>query len=181
MSHATYTQDGDIGVITLDDGKANAMSPVMSDAINAALDQAESDAKAVLLIGRENVLSGGFDLTIIRGGDPERARIMWLKGAKLMMRFYGFPKPLVMATRGHSMALGAFMLLTADYRIGASGDFKIGLNEVAIGMTLPPFGLMLAQNRLASHHLHNATINANIYQSDDAVAAGFLDETVAKG
>jgi len=180
MSSATYNQDGDVGIITMDDGKANAMNPTMIGAVNDCLDQAERDAKAVILTGRENVLSGGFDLKIIRGGDPEAARAMSLGGARLMMRLYGLPKPLVLATRGHSVALGGFMLLTGDYRIGAAGDFTIGLNEVAIGMTLPPFGLMLARARLASNHLQNATINANLYDPAGAVAAGFLDEAIAR-
>ena len=181
MSVATFELHGDVGVVTMDDGKANAMNPTMIEAVNAALDEAEAKAKAVVLAGREKVLCGGFDLNIIRGGDPELARKMSLGGAKLMMRLYGFPRPLVITTGGHCVALGGFMLLTGDYRIGVSGDFKIGLNEVAIAMTLPPFGLMLAKERIATRHLQNATTNATLFTPDEAVEVGFLDETVAPG
>ncbi len=181
MSVATFELHGDVGVVTMDDGKANAMNPTMIEAVNAALDEAEAKAKAVVLAGREKVLCGGFDLNIIRGGDPELARKMSLGGAKLMMRLYGFPRPLVITTDGHCVALGGFMLLTGDYRIGVSGDFKIGLNEVAIAMTLPPFGLMLAKERIATRHLQNATTNATLFTPDEAVEVGFLDETVAPG
>lgn len=181
MSVATFELHGDVGVVTMDDGKANAMNPTMIEAVNAALDEAEAKAKAVVLAGREKVLCGGFDLNIIRGGDAELARKMSLGGAKLMMRLYGFPRPLVITTGGHCVALGGFMLLTGDYRIGVSGDFKIGLNEVAIAMTLPPFGLMLAKERIATRHLQNATTNATLFTPDEAVEVGFLDETVAPG
>ena len=181
MSVATFELHGDVGVVTMDDGKANAMNPTMIEAVNAALDEAETKAKAVVLAGREKVLCGGFDLNIIRGGDPELARTMSLGGAKLMMRLYGFPRPLIITTGGHCVALGGFMLLTGDYRIGVSGDFRIGLNEVAIAMTLPPFGLMLAKERIATRHLQNATTNATLFTPDDAIEVGFLDETVAPG
>lgn len=180
MSVATFELHGDVGVVTLDDGKANAMNPTMIEAVNAALDEAEAKSKCVVLAGREKVLCGGFDLNIIRGGDPKLARTMSLGGAKLMMRLYGYPRPLVITTGGHCVALGGFMLLTGDYRIGVSGDFKIGLNEVAIAMTLPPFGLMLAKERIATRHLQNATTNANLFSPNDAVDVGFLDETVSR-
>lgn len=181
MSVVNFELHGDVGVITMDDGKANAMNPTMIEAVNAALDEAEAKAKAVVLAGREKVLCGGFDLKIIRGGDPELARTMSLGGAKLMMRLYGYPRPLVITTGGHCVALGGFMLLTGDYRIGVSGDFRIGLNEVAIAMTLPPFGMMLAKERIATRHLQNATTNATLFTPDEAVEVGFLDETVNPG
>ncbi|MBS01242.1 MAG: hypothetical protein CMQ24_00825 [Gammaproteobacteria bacterium] len=75
MSVATFELHGDVGVVTMDDGKANAMNPTMIEAVNAALDEAEAKAKAVVLAGREKVLCGGFDLNIIRAVIPNsRAR-----------------------------------------------------------------------------------------------------------
>jgi enoyl-CoA hydratase len=178
MSFAEYDQQGDLGLITMDDGKANAMGPDMIVAVNAALDQAEADARVAIITGRPGVLSGGFDLKVIRSGDAAAIQAMTLAGARLLMRIYGFSKPIVMATGGHGVALGGFLLLTADYRIGVSGNFKIGLNEVAIGMTLPPFALMLSRARLANIHLTNAAINAHMFDPEEAVQAGFLDEVV---
>ncbi|HJN52466.1 MAG: crotonase/enoyl-CoA hydratase family protein [Pseudomonadales bacterium] len=179
MSIVNYEQQGDVAIVTMDDGKANAMNPDMAEAINSALDKAEASAKAVVITGRPGVFSGGFDLKIIRSGDPAAAQQMRLAGTRVLMRIYGFPKPIIMAALGHSLALGGFLLLTGDYRIGASGDFTIGLNEVAIGMTLPPFAMMLATARIDNRHLSNAAINANMYNPDQAIAAGFLDEVVA--
>ena len=176
---ATYALDGEIAVIAMDDGKANAFGPNMIAAVNAHLDRAADEAKAVLLTGRPGLLSGGFDLKVIRSGDPQAARAMSLAGARLMMRLYGLPQPLVIAAPGHAIALGAFCLLTADYRIGVDGDFRIGLNETAIGMSLPPFGLMLAKDRLSKRHLARAAIGATLFGPQEARDAGFLDEVVA--
>ncbi len=169
----------DIAIVTMDDGKANAFGPNMIAAVNASLDRAADDARAVLLTGRPGLFSGGFDLKVIRSGDVEAARTMRLAGARLMMRLYGLPQPLVIAAPGHAIALGAFCLLTADYRVGTAGNFNIGLNETSIGMSLPPFGLMLARERLSKRHLARAAIGATLFSPENAQDAGFLDEVVA--
>lgn len=176
---ATYELLDRVAVVTMDDGKANAFGPDMIATVNSLLDRAESEAKAVVLTGRAGLFSGGFDLKVIRGDDPEAARNMSLGGARLMMRLYGLPLPLVIAASGHAIALGAFCLLTADYRIGTAGDFRIGLNETAIGMTLPPFGLMLAGERLSKRYLTRAAIAATMFSPEEAEDAGFLDDVVA--
>ncbi len=176
MSRLTYEKLDEISIIRMDDGKANAMSPDMIADVNEALDKAEEESRAVLITGRPGVLSGGFDLNIIRSGDAASIQSMVNAGANLLMRIYGFPKPIVMATPGHGVALGGFLLLAADYRFGVVGDYKIGLNEVAIGMTLPPFALMLAKSRIANQFLTNAAITANMYDPETAVHVGFLDE-----
>ena len=177
--YASYVATDGIAVVTLNDGKANAFGPNMIEAVNSLLSRAQAEeAKAVVLMGRPGLFSGGFDLKVIRGDDPEAARAMSLGGARLMMRLYGFPLPLVIAATGHAVALGAFCLLTGDYRVGTAGDFRIGLNETAIGMSLPPFGLMLANERLSKRHLSRAAIAATMFTPDEARDAGFLDEVV---
>jgi len=173
---ANYELADHVAVITMDDGKANAFGPAMIGAVNGLLDRATDEAKAVVLTGRPGLFSGGFDLRVIRGGDPQAARAMSLAGARLMMRLYGLPQPLVIAATGHAVALGAFCLLTGDYRVGAAGDFRIGLNETAIGMSLPPFGLMLANERLSRRYLARAAMAATMFTPDAARDAGFLDE-----
>lgn len=168
-----------VAVIIMNDGKANAFGPNMIAAVNKQLDRAEAEAKATVLAGRPGLFSGGFDLRVIRGDDPEASRAMSLGGARLMMRLYGHPQPLVIAATGHAVALGAFCLLTGDYRLGTDGDFRIQLNETAIGMSLPPFGLMLAGERLSKRYLTRSTIAATMFSPDEAKDAGFLDEVVA--
>ena len=175
----TYEQVGDVALIIMDDGKANAFGPPMIAAVDAMLDRAADDAKAVVLTGRPGIFSGGFDLNVIRGGDATQARAQALGGARLMMRLYGWPQPLVVAASGHAIALGAFCVLVGDHRLGADGEFRIGLNEVAIGATLPPFAWLLAKERLSKRYLTQATLTAKMYEPNGACDAGFLDEVVA--
>ena len=172
-----YTLNEKIATITLDDGKANAVSHTFMDEINSALDQAENEAGAVVLLGRHGVFSAGFDLKEIQKG-ADAANALVARGAELFYRLFGFPMPLVAGCTGHAMAAGAFLLLSCDTRIGVRGDFKLGLNETAIGMSLPVFGLELARNRLSKRHLTSAVIQSHLYSPDEAVHAGYLDETV---
>ena len=181
MALVEFTMTGSVAVIAMDDGKANAMGPDMIAAMNDALDRAESEASAVVIIGRDGVFCGGFDLKVIRSGDAAAQVAMTTAGAHLALRLYGFPKPVVMAATGHSVALGGFLLLAADHRIGVTGDFNVGLNEVAIGMSLPPFALMLSRARLEHRFLTGAALNATMYTHEQAIPVGFLDEMVAPG
>jgi enoyl-CoA hydratase len=89
-----------------------------------------------------------------------------------------FPFPIVGACTGHAIAKGAFLLLSCDYRIGTIGSFKIGLNEVAIGMTMHQAGLELARNRVPINYLTRSVINAEVFDPETAVLAGFLDTLV---
>ena len=100
-------------------------------------------------------------------------------GGRLALRLYEFPLPVVIGCTGHALAMGAVALCAADLRIGAAGAYKIGLNEVAIGLTLPPFAIELARARLAPTHLQRATALAEVFDPTNAVAAGFLDRVVA--
>jgi len=168
-------RDG-IALITMDDGKANALSHEVIDALHACLDRAEREARAVLLTGREKRLSGGFDLSVMISS-PEAARNLVTAGAELMLRLYTFPRPVVVACTGHALAAGAILLLVADARIGAAGEFKIGLNEVAIQMTLPIFAMELARDRLSKRHFTAAVTQARIFDPVQAKDAGYLDAT----
>ena len=178
-SPVVFTLEGGVGVVRMDDGKANAISHAVIDAFNAALDQAaEAAPKALAIVGRPGRFSAGFDLTVMsQGGDATRELVT--RGAELALRIFEWPAPVVLGATGHAMAMGAVLLCTADERIGARGDFKIGLNEVAIGLALPAFAYELARERLARRHFHRATTLAEIYSPDGAVEAGYLDRVVA--
>jgi enoyl-CoA hydratase len=172
-----YAQEGSIAVITMDDGKANALSPAMLEAIGSAFDKAEKDAKAVILAGRPGRFCAGFDLKIMMTG-PDAAMSMIMKGGELFLRLYEFPKPIVMAVTGHAMAGGILLAATGDIRIGARGDFKLGLNEVQNNMPVPVLAHELARDRLTAKELLPAVAHAKIYDPDAAVEAGWLDLAV---
>jgi enoyl-CoA hydratase len=174
-----YENSDGIVVITMDDGKANAIGHAMIEQLHAALTRAE-EGKAIVLTGREGRFSGGFDLKVMMSG-LDAARTLVSAGAELLLRLYELPKPVVAACTGHAIAAGALMLLSTDTRIGADGPFKVGLNETAIGMTLPLVAQELARDRLDPRRLTEATIQATTYAPVDAREVGYLDRVVSPG
>ena len=174
----TYLLEDSIATITMDDGKVNALSLRMLASLSAALDRAQRDHAIVVLGGRPGVFSAGFELPVLSAGGAD-ARKMLRSGFELAHRLLSFPTPIVAACSGHALAMGAFLLLSSDYRIGAEGAFKIGANEVAIGLTMPRAAIQICRQRLATTHFDRSVINAEIYAPAAAVAAGFLDEVAA--
>jgi enoyl-CoA hydratase len=173
----TYSLDDGIATITMDDGKVNVLSVDMFAQLDHALDRAEADRAVVVLTGREGVFSAGFDMRVLAAGGQEAHRMVRM-GFATAERLLSFPTPVVIACTGHALAMGVFLVLSGDYRVGARGALRIGANEVAVGITMPFFGVEICRQRLAPAHFHRAVINAEIYGPDDAVAAGFLDRVV---
>ena len=169
-------RDG-IATITMDDGKVNVLSPAMLSALNGALDRAAEDGAVVVLSGRAGVFCAGFDLSVLNAGGPD-AVAMLLSGFELAARVLSFPLPVVIACSGHALAMGSFLLLSADYRIGTAGSFRIGANEVAIGLTMPAFGVEICRQRLTPSCFNRAVVNAEMFSPESAVVAGFLDAVV---
>jgi enoyl-CoA hydratase len=176
----SYTLSDRIATITMDDGKVNVLSPAMLTELSSALDRAADDGAVVLITGREGVFSAGFDLRVFQEGG-EAARSMLRNGLELAVRLLSFPAPVVVACGGHALAMGSFLLLSADYRVGADGAFKIGANEVAIGMTVPRAAIEICRLRLSPVHFPRAVLGAEIYSPAAAVDAGFLDAAVPPG
>lgn len=177
MDPVTYRLDQSIATITLDDGKVNALSPAMQSQINRALDQAVADRAVVVVTGRPGVWTAGFDLAVLRAGGPASLGMV-RSGFALAERLLTLPQPVVIACSGHAVAMGVFLLLSADYRIGAAGPYRITANEVAIGLAMPAAAIAICRQRLAPAHLHRALTLADVYSPDEAVAGGFLDRVV---
>ena len=169
--------EDNIHTITLNNGKVNAISPQLITELNAALDHAEQEKSVVILTGQTGIFSGGFDLKTMKES-AEAAIALVTAGSQLSRRMLAFPTPIIGACNGHAIAKGAFLMLSCDYRIGCTGNFKIGLNEVAIGMTMHNAGLEIARNRLPINYLTRAVINAELFSPEAAVVAGFLDQVV---
>eukprot|EP00943_MAST-04B_sp_MAST-4B-sp1_P009455 g9455.t1 len=177
--------DVPIGIIRIDDGKMNAFGFDMIGALDNALDIAERDeSKAIVICGNKKAFSAGFDLSIMGSKDKKMAAekaTLLTRGGMVVLRTYAFPKPVVLAVTGHALALGAIMLFAGDVRIGpneivnSKKTAKIGMNEVAIGMTLPDFAIQLAKARIPVTELTQALGQAKIYSPKAASNMGYLD------
>lgn len=168
--------ENQISLITMNDGKANAMSVEMLEGLNKALDDAEPFAGPVILSGRDNILSGGFDLGVFKSGDNTEILKMLTLGAELSYRMLSYPAPIIAACTGHAVAMGMFLLLCCDYRVGARGNSKFAANEVAIGLTVPYFAIEVIKQRIINKHRSKAVGLAHFFDIDEALEAGFVDE-----
>jgi enoyl-CoA hydratase len=174
----SYQLEDGIATLTLNNGKVNAISPDVIAAFNAALDRAEQDKAIVVITGQPGILSGGYDLKVMTSG-PQNAIDLVAAGSTLARRMLAHPFPIIVACPGHAVAKGAFILLSADYRIGVEGPFSIGLNEVQIGMTMHHVGIELARDRLRKSAFHRSVINGEMFDPQGALDAGFLDKVVS--
>lgn len=176
----TTERIGAVLVIHLDDGRANALTAATFAAITAAIREAEADdaIQAAVVHGREGRFSGGFDLGVMRGDDPAAIADLAADGAMVVHTLYGSKVPVVAACTGHAIAMGAMVLLGCDLRIGAAGDFKLGMTEHAIGMSLPAWALTILTERLDRTMLQRSLMNAEVYDPESAIAAGYLDRVV---
>ena len=173
----SYAVADGIATIAMDDGKVNVLSLEMLAAINQAFDQAESDGAVVIFTGRTGIFSGGFDLKVLRAGGRDSVSMLE-QGFLLALRILEHPDPVLIACNGHAVAMGSFLLLSADYRIGVDGPFRVVANEVAIGLTMPWAAIEICRQRLAPAHFNRAVTLAEQYSPAEGVAAGFLDRVV---
>jgi enoyl-CoA hydratase len=175
MSIPVSVQSADgVHVITIDDGKVNALSPATQAAINSALDAAEDAGDAVVLAGRSGILSAGFDLKVLQAGGAE-AVAMLRGGFELSARLLSFPRPVVVACTGHAVAMGVFLLMSGDYAVGSRGEFRIAANEVSIGLPMPTPALAVMRHRLTPAAFQRSAVLAQNFNPEQALAAGFVD------
>lgn len=178
MADVTSELADGIATVTVDDGKANALTPALLDEIAAAVDRAEADRAVLVLAGRPGRFSGGFDLPTLTAFTPASADLL-RAGFELSHRLLSFPRPVVVACTGHAIAMGSFLLLSGDHRVGiAGGGHKIGATEVAIGMAMPWAAVEVLRQRLTRSHFERAALLAEVFTPEGAVEAGFLDEVV---
>jgi enoyl-CoA hydratase len=170
-------RDGGVAVVTMDDGKANAIGLELEQELAAAIRDSSDHGEALVLAGRAGRFSGGYDMSTMMSG-PGPAVDLMTRGAELLLQLLSYPRPVVAACTGHAVAAGAVVLLACDVRIGLEGPFKIGLNEVGIGLPLPSFVTTLASERLDPRRLIVATLGAEMFDPLGAMRAGYLDRVV---
>lgn len=171
--------ENSIAWIMMDDGQKNVISPAMIAQLNLALDEAEKAGAVVVLTGRQDVFSAGFDLKVFKSSASETLKML-MGGFTLSKRLLSFPTPVIVACNGHAIAMGSFLLLSGDYRIGVEGEFKIVANEVQIGLTIPFSVMEICRQRLNPSHYDRAVLLSEVFQPQTAVDAGFLDQVVAR-
>ena len=171
-------EDG-VASVVINDGKVNVMTFEMLDALSGAIARArDADAMVILRSGSAKAFSAGFDVKALASGDADAARRMLKAGAQLLVSLLSHPRPVLAVCEGHAFPMGAFLLLASDIRIGVRGDYRIGLNEVAIGIPVPDFVLALVRSRVPANLLTQVATLGRMLPPAEALRAGFLDQLV---
>ncbi len=179
-SIVNYALENGVATITMDDGKRNALSPRMFRELNIAFDRAEKDNAIIILTGRDETFSAGFDLKVMKGGNAADTLNMLRAGFSMTARLLAYPRPVITACNGNALAMGLFLMLSTDYRIGVAGAYKFAANEVAIGLVMPRTAVEVLQLRLTPAAFQRAVVLSEYFSPDNAVEAGILDEVVTR-
>lgn len=164
-------------VITMDDGKVNALNKDKLDALVAALAECADELAPVAIRGRRGIWSAGFDLKGFAAG-PAAATAQLQAGKDALLTILRHPAPVVTVCEGHAYPMGAFLMLAADHAIGTEGDFVCGMNESAIGMALPIYPMILAAAKLNPKGC-KAVATGELFNPVDAREVGYFDRLVA--
>ena len=179
-SIATLSQEGNISIIKLDDGKANAFSYAMLEKVNELLAEVPRDSGALVITGREGIFSGGFDLKTLATGDMEKITSMVQLGYRMLLELFSFDRPIVAAASGHSIALGLFITCSADYRIAIDGQYLCQANEVRNNMDIPMQIMEILKARVNKKYFYSAVYHSDAYSVQDSIEVGYIDEVVSE-
>lgn len=173
MAVRCEVDDEDILTVTLDDGDKNTLRPETFDALIAALDD-HPQAVAVLLQGREGILSAGLDLHWMMERGRDGMERLLIGFGTCLMRWWTDPRPTVCAATGHAIAAGSMLAMACDHAVATEGGFW-GLTETRVGLEVPDFGIALARANLPPDRLEDLLIPGERVDAATAVAAGFAD------
>ncbi|MEC8348621.1 MAG: enoyl-CoA hydratase-related protein [Pseudomonadota bacterium] len=181
MSVTTDVQD-DIAIIQFDDGNKNVINHELLDDLESAFDQTErSNAKVLILQGREGSFCAGYDLSVMVGDDPKAASRLGQRGGNIARRIYGSRKPVVGLSQGHAFTIGAIWLASCDLAVAEDGPYKYGMVEVALNVPLTGWALAPVQAKLHSAYHTKALMHAHVFNPSDAQEAGFIDQLASSG
>jgi enoyl-CoA hydratase/carnithine racemase len=172
----------DILELRLNRPPANALDPGLIDSLRRGIEAAPAEgARAVVLSGAPGMFSGGLDVPALVKLDRDGIRGLWQGLYDTMRALANSPVPVAAAITGHSPAGGAVLAICCDYRVMAEGDFKIGLNEVRVGITLPPVLLRILRRIVGDRQAERMAVGGLLVDSQEAQRIGLVDELVPAG
>jgi enoyl-CoA hydratase/carnithine racemase len=173
-------EHGPIRELRLNRPPVNALSPGLIVALKDAIQAAPAaGARALILSGAPGRFSGGLDVPLLLGLDRPAMATLWRDFYSLLGAIAASPIPIVAALTGHAPAGGTVLALFCDYRIMAEGDSKIGLNEVQVGIPVPPV-ILAGLRRLVGLRLgERLAVGGGLFSPQEALGIGLVDELVA--
>lgn len=175
----TKIEHGEILELRLARPPANALNHALVQELHAAVTRApQHGAKALVLSGSAGMYSGGLDVPELLSYDRATMSRFWRDFFELLRSIAISPIPVTAAITGHSPAGGAVLAIFCDHRIAAEGKFKIGLNEVQVGLPVPRV-ILAALVRLVGHrHAERLAVRGLLISPEEALATGMVDNLV---
>ena len=165
-----------IVLLTLNRPPANALSPELLGALANALGAAVQDgARAIVIAGQPGMFSAGLDVPLLLTLDRAAMGDFWRTFFGVLQTLARSPVPVGMAITGHCPAGGTVLALFGDYRIAAAGDFKLGLNEVQVGLPMPPLVFGAFRRLLGARAAEQLAVSAELITPEEALAVGLVD------
>lgn len=181
MNTLKYITKGDYLIVQLDRGSANPMNQEMLSEILQMLRETAADdtVRGVILTGKPNFFSAGLDVIELFSYDEATIRKFWEDFMTMVTEMSAYPKPLIAAITGHSPAGGCIMACCADYRVMASNPkYKIGLNEVAVGIVPRKNILKLYEFWLGTRKAYQYLLEGKLMSPQEAQAVGLIDDLI---
>ena len=168
-----------VAVLVMRAGKANAIGSAFLDRLSAQLDAVEaSQAGALVVTGEGRAFSAGLDLPEVAGLDRGSLERFIRRFSEVMLRLFTLPLPVVAAINGHAIAGGCVLAMQADARIAATGDYRIGLNEVAIGLSLPAVVLETLRCQVSPGSVSPVALEGRLLSPEEALRLGLVEAVV---
>ncbi|KRD30577.1 enoyl-CoA hydratase [Lysobacter sp. Root916] len=179
MSLVTATTHGEIVELQLARAPVNALNPSLCQDLRAALGQAIADgAQGIVLSGGPKVFSAGLDVPhlLSLGADRDALMAAWQAFFDTALALAASPVPVVAALAGHAPAGGCVLALCCDYRVMASGPFRIGLNETQVGLVAPEGIQRLMRRVVGNYRAERLLVAGEMLDAEQALQAGLVDE-----
>ncbi len=178
----TIRHDGGIHELRLARAPVNALNPALVAELDAALDRAFQDgSRALVISGREGLFSAGLDVPELLSLDEQGMRAFWQSLFGVLERLASSPIPIVAALTGHSPAGGTVIALFCDYRVQANGEFRLGLNEVQVGLVVPPVIQRALARLIGAYPAERHLVAGDMISVDAALKVGLVDELEESG
>lgn len=182
MNTLSITKQENFAILQLDKGSSNALNIEMFQELIQAFKDFEKDDKieGVVLTGKGNFFSAGLDIIELYSYDKAKVEEIFDLLFETMRTMISFSKPLVAAINGHSPAGGCVLAICADYRIMAEGKFRIGLNEVPVGIIIPQYIYETYAYWIGSGKAAQYILEGRLCDNQEAINIGLVDEFVAQ-
>ncbi len=173
-------QHGNVAEIRLARPPVNALNMEFLEALIAAhREQVKNKSQAIVISGLDGIFSGGLDVPELLQQSRNAMTVFWDRFFSLNMNLLRSPVPVIAALTGHAPAGGAVLAIHCDYRVAARGDFRIGLNEVQVGLAVPPHILRVLESVVGERTAARLAMTGELIDIDEALRIGLVDELVA--